>query len=139
MIFAAEFPIRFGDVDYVRVAYYPRFFHLFHRTFEDWFGEALGVPYVDVITSEGIGFPAVNVRTDFVAPLRFGDRVRVELEVSELGKKSLTCSYTVTKLSDGSVAARAKIKTVAIDNDTFKAVTIPDHWRERFERFMGDR
>jgi acyl-CoA thioesterase FadM len=26
---------------------------------------------------------------------------------------------------------------VVIDNDTFKAITIPDHWRERFERFMG--
>ena len=139
MTFAVEFPIRFGDVDYVRVVYYPRFFHLYHRTFEDWFGGALGVPYSVVITEENIGFPAVSVQSEFLAPLRFGERVRVELSLDELRKKSLTCGYTITRLSDDVMAARATIKTVAVDNDTFRSITIPAEWHERFQRFMDGK
>ena len=138
MTFAAEFPIRFGDVDHVRVVYYPRFFHLFHRTFEDWFGSALGIPYSAVITEENIGFPAVSTQTEFLAPLRFGDRVRVELSLDNIGRKSLTCRYTVTRLGDGVTAARATIKTAVISNDTFESIAIPEPWRKRFERFMNE-
>jgi len=139
MTFAVEFPIRFGDVDYVRVVYYPRFFHLYHRAFEDWFNTALGVPYSDVISKENIGFPAVSVQSDFLAPLRFGERVRVELSLDEIGKKSLTCSYTITRISDNVIAARATIKTVTVDNDTFRSKSIPEEWRQRFQRFMDGK
>lgn len=139
MTFSAEFPVRFGDVDYVRVVYYPRFFHLYHRTFEDWFGNALGVPYSVVITEENIGFPAVSVQSEFLAPLRFGERVRVELELNEIGKKSITCGYKITRLSDGVTAARATIKTVVVNNDTFQSIPVPEEWRDRFRRFMDEK
>lgn len=139
MTFAAEFPIRFGDVDYVRVVYYPRFFHLYHRTFENWFENALGVPYSVVITEENIGFPAVSVQSEFLAPLRFGEMVRVELELNEIGKKSITCGYEITRLSDGVTAARATIKTVVVDNDTFQSIPVPEKWRDRFRRFMDEK
>jgi 4-hydroxybenzoyl-CoA thioesterase len=138
MTFDVEYPVRFGHVDHVRVVYYPRFFDFFHRAFEDWFGTALGTPYSDVIVQQNIGFPAVNVETEFRAPLRFGDTARVSLEVAEVGERSLTCRYTITRLPDGVVSARATIKTVAIDNDTFRSISIPSQWRDRFQAFMND-
>ena len=70
---------------------------------------ALGVPYSVVIAEENIGFPAVSVQSEFLAPLRFGEKVRVELELNEIGKKSITCGYKITRLSDGVTAARATI------------------------------
>jgi len=138
MTFACEFPIRFGDVDFARVVYFPRFFHIFHQTFEEWFGQALGVSYPDLVNKENIGFPSVKVETEFVAPIVYGDRVRVELELVELGTRSMTCRYTMVRLSDERIAARATIKTVAVNNDTFRSMRIPDHWRERLERFMKE-
>ena len=139
MKYAAEFDIRFGDVDQARVVYYPRFFHYFHQALERWFGEALGVSYPELITVQNIGFPSVRVETEFVAPLRFGDRVRIEVELVDIGSKSITLQYTAVRLPDEVVSARAKIKTVAIDNDTFKSIRIPDEWRERFERYRSDQ
>lgn len=138
MSFACEFPIRFGDIDYARVVYFPRFFHIFHQTFEEWFGQALGVSYPDLVNKENIGFPSVKVETEFVAPVHYGDRVRVELELAELGTRSITCRYTMARVADEVIAARATIKTVAVDNNTFKSMRIPDRWRERFERFMKE-
>lgn len=137
MSFAAEFPIRFGDIDHARVVYYPRFFHYFHQAFEDWFGGALGIPYADVITKENIGFPSVKIECEFLKPLRYGDRVRIGVELVSIGEKSITNRYVMTRLPDGDVAARATITTVAIDNDTFRAIPITDAWRKRFESFMS--
>ena len=137
MKYAAEFTIRFGDVDHARVVYYPRFFHYFHQTFEDWFGEALGISYQEVIVRKNIGFPNVRVETQFKSPLRFGERIRVELELINIGKKSITNRYTLTRLADGVLSATADITTVAVDNDTFKAIVIPDDLRERLERFRS--
>jgi 4-hydroxybenzoyl-CoA thioesterase len=52
MKFSAEFSVRFGEIDQARVVYYPRFFHYFHQTFEEWFARALGVSYFPACASK---------------------------------------------------------------------------------------
>jgi len=133
--YAHEFAVRWGDIDNARVVYYPRFFDYFHLTLERWFEEALGVAYYELVGSQNVGLPTVKVETEFSAPLRFGDRVRIELEIAEIGSRSITVQYTATRLRDNVVSARAMVKKVAIDNDTFKSIPIPGEWRERFERY----
>jgi 4-hydroxybenzoyl-CoA thioesterase len=135
--YAAEFTVRFGEVDHARVVYYPRFFHYFHQTFEDWFGDALGISYQEVIVEKNIGFPAVRIETQYKSPLRFGERIRVELELVRIGKKSITIRYSITRVADGALATTADTTTVCIDNDTFKSISIPDDLRERLERFQS--
>lgn len=135
MKFECELPVRFGEIDHAGVVYYPRFFHIFHVTFEEWFAGALGASYADLVVGDNIGFPSVKVETEFLKPLRYGDRVRVCLELEEIGRKSITCRYTLYRMPGDVETARARITTVAIDNDTFESITIPDKWRRRFERF----
>ncbi len=135
MKFSAEFSVRFGEIDQARVVYYPRFFHYFHQTFEEWFAGALGVSYPDLVLKENVGFPSVKVETEFVKPLRYGDRIRVDLELIDIGRTSITVGYTLVRLTDGEVSARATITNVAINNDTFQPVPISDAWRKRFEGF----
>lgn len=136
MTFSAEFNVRFGEIDQARVVYYPRFFHYFHQAFEEWFAQALGVSYPDLVLKENVGFPSVRVETEFLKPLRYGDRIRVDLELKEIGRTSITVGYTLVRLRDGVVSARATVKNVAINNDTFQPVPISDAWRRRFEAFQ---
>lgn len=137
MTYSTEFTVRFGEIDPARVVYYPRFFHYFHQAFESWFENALGVPYGKVLEDHNIGFPSVHVETDFKRPLRYGEKVRIDIDLLEIGKRSITLLYTAVRLPDGKVSAVSTIKTAAIRNDTFKSVDIPDDWRERFEEFKS--
>ena len=137
MKFTIELPVRFGDIDQAGVVYYPRFFHYFHQAFEEWFGRALGRSYPELVLADGIGFPSVRIETEFVKPLRYGDRARVQIEVLEIGRASLTLRYELARVGDGELSARATVKTVAVDNASFAPVPIPQAWRERFERFRG--
>jgi 4-hydroxybenzoyl-CoA thioesterase len=131
MTFETEFDVRFGDVDYARVVYYPRFFHFFHQALEEWFGAELGLSYSDFVTKRNLGLPTVRVESEFVAPLRYGDRVSVSVAVEEVGTSSVTLRFTAVRLRDGATAARARIKKVFINNDTFASVPVPDDLRER--------
>ena len=135
MTFSAEFSVRFGEIDQARVVYYPRFFHYFHQAFEEWFAGALGVSYPDLVLKENVGFPSVRVESEFLAPLRYGDRIRVDLELVDIGRTSITVRYTIVRLVDGVTSARATVKNVAINNDSFQPVPISDEWRRRFQRF----
>jgi 4-hydroxybenzoyl-CoA thioesterase len=139
MTFVHEITVRFGEIDQARVVYYPVFFHYLHQTFEEWFEQALGVPYKRLVVDENIGLPSVRVETEFRRPLPYGERVRVELRLVNVGTRSITVEYHVVRMSDGETSARARVTTVAVDNDTFRSMPIPPHWRERFERFMNAR
>ena len=136
MAYTTEIPVRFGDIDHARVVYYPRFFHMFHRAFERWFDEALGISYPEVV--QRVGFPSVHVETDFRKTLSYGESARITIEVVKVGSKSLTLKYTLHRVPDGELSAEATITTVCIDGD-FKSTTIPDDLRDRFEKYKASQ
>src|SRR5688572_22728354 len=95
-LFSATYPIRFSDVDRAGILYYPRFLHYFHCCFEDFFERALGIPYNHLLDVERVGFPTVHMEVDYLAPLRFGDKVEITLGIEKIGTKSVTWMYTGT-------------------------------------------
>jgi 4-hydroxybenzoyl-CoA thioesterase len=131
--FVREIPVRFPDVDYARVVYYPRFFDYCHRVFEDFFDVELGIPYAQMLERRKIGYPSVHAQADFQLPLRFGDTAHIEMTTVKVGKASITSRYRV---SNGSaLCAELEIVTATIDLDKFTGVPVPDDVRAAFERF----
>jgi len=118
-------PVRFGQVDYAGIMFYPRFFDNFHTVFEDMFTVKLGAPYMSLLRDRRIGFPTASIATDFRRPFRFGEPMRLVLTVTRIGRSSIDfryCGYNGTE-PEPSVEARSTVVTV--DLDTLKAVTIP--------------
>jgi 4-hydroxybenzoyl-CoA thioesterase len=131
--FVRELPVRFPDVDFARVVYFPRFFDYCHRVFEDFFAAEVGMPYPRMLQERKVGYPSVHASADFKKPLRFGDVVRVEMITEAVGRKSITSRYL---LSTGGVAcAELKIVTAPVDMERFIGLEVPDDVRAAFERF----
>lgn len=135
MIFTKRLPYRFGDIDDAGIAYYPTFFHYFHCAFEDWWSEALGTPYHEVLHEEKFGLPAVHVESDFFAPIRYGDAPDIHLGVLRMGTSSVDFGYWMTCAADPSPRCRARITCVAVDMESMAKQPIPERWRPRFEEF----
>jgi 4-hydroxybenzoyl-CoA thioesterase len=132
--FVRELPVRFPDVDFARVVYYPRFFDYTHQVFEDFFAMELGVPYARMLQERKIGFPSVHCEADFKSPLRFGDVVRIELSTDAVGERSITSRYRFSVR--GTPCAELKVVTATIDLERFTGVKVPDDVRAAFERFL---
>lgn len=132
--FRTSMPIRFGHEDHARVVYFPRFLHFFHCAFEDLFNEN-GVTYRQCLEGDKVGWPAVHVESDFISPLRFGDRFDVDVWVSRVGGKSATFDYRGSVA--GRLVAKASITVACIDMESFQAQAIPERYRKLFEGFPG--
>lgn len=128
--------VRFGHSDPARIVYYPRYFEWFHDAFEDFFEAALGVPYADILNQRRVGFPAVQVATEFRGPARFGERVDLEVFLSRLTGRSATFEYRVRR--DGALLASASVKVVGMDMDQHVARGFPEDIRAGLEPYVEE-
>ena len=133
MVYRATIKVRFGDIDHAGMLYYPRFFHFFHITFEEFFEEVVGVSYDRLLNEEHIGFPAVKVATEFLKPLAYGDVLEVAMEARRVGNASATFGYIVYRAGTPEVCARSEQTVVCVDTATFRPTAIPSRCREAFE------
>lgn len=118
-------PVRFGQVDYAGIMFYPRFFENFHAVFEDMFGALLGVPYMSILTDRRLGFPTVHLETTFLRPFRFGDPMRLLIDVKRMGRTSITFRYRGFNGEEDSPSVEALGTVVVIDLDSFATLEIP--------------
>jgi 4-hydroxybenzoyl-CoA thioesterase len=131
-----ELQVRFADVDYARVVYYPRFFHYFHVAFEELFERAHGAHYVKVVEKEHVGFPAVRTECDYRAPARYGDILRIRVTCIRVGGRSVTLRYRAERKADGVLCAEARVTTACVDLRTFKSQALPAEYGDLFRRYL---
>jgi 4-hydroxybenzoyl-CoA thioesterase len=133
MPFSTRIAVRFADVDAAGLVYYPVLFHYCHVAMEEFFAARCGVAYHELMRVERVGFPTVNARAEFFAPLVYGDVAEVEVWVSQTGRSSATFEYRLRRASDGLLCATATLVQVAMHLDERRAVHIPDSLRRAFD------
>lgn len=132
MPFSTRIKVRFGDADPAGLVYYPVIFHYFHIAMEEFFAERCGVAYHKLMSDERIGFPTVKAQAEFLVPVVYGDEVDVAVLVSRVGTSSATFEYSIKRVNDGALCARATHVHVAMNLDMWRAVAIPDKLRRAF-------
>ena len=136
MAFTSLLKIRFDDVDGAGIVYYPQFFHLCHKAFEDFFDDAASVSYPQLINERRRGFPTVAIQSDFSAPLRYGDIAMVKLEIEKIGRSSATFSYEIRRKQDSRLCFSARITKVYMDLESDSVLPIPDDIRSLWESIL---
>ncbi len=126
MAFRSRLKVRFADIDRAGIVYYPRFFDFWHRAFEDFFGEEVGIPYYRLIDEQRIGFPIVHVEADFRIPLQHGDLVTIRMATARLGERSIAMRYQTFRPDIEAVAAAGVVTQACIDMRTFHTMRVPD-------------
>ena len=58
--------MRFGHCDPAGIVYYPRYFEMLNELVEDWFAQALGLPFDVLIGQRRIGMPTAQLDTRFL-------------------------------------------------------------------------
>lgn len=96
-------PVRFDEVDGAGYIFFPNYAVMAHEALERIFEDHSPGSYAKIIQS-GIGLPAVHLAIDFKSPLRFGDRLTLDVTVVKVGKTSVTFAIKVTK-HDGTLCA----------------------------------
>jgi acyl-CoA thioester hydrolase len=79
-----------------------------------------------------------HAEIDFLAPIAYGQPLRVGVRLEKMGTKSMIFDFLV-EATDGSRAfARGQSVMVAYDNATESSRPIPPEWRKKLSEFEGN-
>jgi 4-hydroxybenzoyl-CoA thioesterase len=130
-VIAYERPVRFDEVDPAGIVFFARFMNYAHEAMENFFSDIEG-GYAGLIQARKIGFPTVRLEADFNAPLRYGDKLRVETSCSKLGNTSATFVHEMRREVGGELCAVVRHVVVTVTLGVLKPCAMPDDVRARF-------
>jgi 4-hydroxybenzoyl-CoA thioesterase len=131
-MFVFERPIRFDEVDPAGIVFFARYANFAHEAIEGFFEDLEG-GYPALIQKRRIGLPIVRYEADFLAPLRYGDRMRVETSVTQLGKTSATFTHEVKNAATLELCAVLRQVVVTVALDAFRPTPMPADVRDKLE------
>lgn len=127
--------IRFEEVDAAGIVFFGRFLSYAHEAMESFFDGVEG-RYAGLIMERRIGLPAVNVETRYLAPLRYGESIRIETTTARLGNRSATLRYRLYRTHDEVLSAEILHTVVLSDLTQMKSCEMPDDVRRVFETHL---
>lgn len=114
---------RHGQCDPAGIVYTPEFFNVFNRVVEEWFDDALGIRYHEIIRNRRQGLGYVTASATFFNPCMMGEEAEIFVSVVRIGNKSYQLALHVMK--NGSEALRGELATVTTDLETHRPIDIP--------------
>jgi 4-hydroxybenzoyl-CoA thioesterase len=133
--FTRERRIRFSHCDPAGIVYFVNFFDMISGVVEDWFGEAVGLPFHEMHIVRRLGFPIVNTGCEFFRPCHLGDNLVLELAIERLGRSSI--EFHVRGRVADEEKLRAKHKVALMNLDTLRAMPIPDDLRAKMVDYVA--
>lgn len=125
--FARERPIRFQDVDAAGIIFYARAFELCHDLYVEFLADA-GLPLHESLQGSIIA-PVRHAESDYLRPLRFGDRVEVALVAAQLGPAAqpteVTFGFRIAKLPTREPAILVQSVHTFVTRERFERTEVP--------------
>ena len=135
--FTTERLIRFSHCDPAGIVFFVNFFEMISGIVEDWFRDAVGLPFQEMHLERRVGFPIVNTGCEFFRPCHLGDTLVLELAIARLGRASI--EFDIRGRVGGDEKFRARHKVAMVSLGTFKSMAIPPDMREKMLAYVGAR
>jgi acyl-CoA thioester hydrolase len=84
-----------------------------------------------------IGVILADVHITYLAPIYFGQSIRVGVHAAKLGNKSMTWEQNIVDTDTGSELVRGEIVMVTYNYQTQKTIPVPAQWRDKISEFEG--
>lgn len=128
--------VRFQHVDYAGIVFYPRFLEMLNCLVEDFYEEALDMPFKNIHKTGGI--PTVDLKIQFKKAARLGDELTKYLWIKNLGGSSMNCGFKFEH-EDGSVCLEGEVTLVKVDftddKGGIKSSPFTDDMRVNLEKY----
>jgi acyl-CoA thioester hydrolase len=109
-----SYRVIYGDTDQMGVVYYANYLRWFESGRSEWLRQ-IGLPY-GRIEEQGFHFPVTEVSCRYTQSARYDEVVRIETELSALGRATLTFIYRISRESDDTLLATGSTRHACLDN-----------------------
>jgi acyl-CoA thioester hydrolase len=84
-----------------------------------------------------IGVILADVHITYLAPIYFGQNIKVGVHIAKMGNKSMTWEQNIVDADSGKELAKGKVVMVTYDYRAERTINIPHEWREKIKAFEG--
>ena len=109
--FSFDYNVAWVDTDALGIMHFSNYFRLCERT-EQLFFESRGL-----YESGDVFLPRVHASCDYLYPLKFRQKAKVKLSISEIGNRHVTFDYSIVNESEGKISAKCKIIVASVDKN----------------------
>jgi len=127
--FVWQMRVYWEDTDGGGVVYHARYLNFFERARTEWL-RSLGMGQAQLAAEHGIVFAVRRMETDFRAPARLDDELRVSAEPTQVGASRVVFRQCMHR-TDGALLAAARVEVACLDGRTFKPRRMPGWARDR--------
>ncbi|MGA0383980.1 MAG: acyl-CoA thioesterase [Flavobacteriaceae bacterium] len=117
-----EVRVRYAETDQMGVVYHSNYLNFLELGRVEWL-RSLGYSYAE-LEKKGVLLPVVHADLNYRFPARYDELIRVETEVSSIGKSSIEFISQLYNEND-TLLLEGKVKLVCLNADTFKPISIP--------------
>ena len=135
--FTIEERVRWGDVDAARIIFYGAYIHFFEYAETELFRE-VGLHYGVFFDEMKIWLPRVHLECDFHRIARLDDLLEVSVYVGHIGRRSMKLNFEVRRKGSEELVATAHFILAAVNQETFKTVSIPLELREKLAPYNAN-
>jgi len=135
--FSIEERVRWGDVDAARIIFYGAYIHFFEYAETELFRE-VGLHYGVFFDELKIWLPRVHLECDFHRIARLDDLLEVSVYVGRIGRRSMKLNFEVRRKGSEELIATAHFVLAAVNQETFKTVSIPIELREKLAPYNAN-
>jgi 4-hydroxybenzoyl-CoA thioesterase len=132
--YSFEQEVMFRHCDPAKIVFYPRYFEMINSVIETWFAREAGYPYVTMFNEAKTGVPTAHIETKFHAPSWLGDKLNWQLDVTNLGRSSITFELVCSCGDETRVTANTTL--VHVNGETARPSSWPDAVRTQIQNFM---
>lgn len=129
--FVHRYSVRFQDIDAAGIAYFPTIISFLHDAYVAFLEEA-GVDLAALVRAGDYALPLRHAEADFLRPIRFGEKLEIELVRRMDGPQEVTLYYRVT--GSGEAKAVGSTVHVFVDRRTFQRTEPPAALRRALDR-----
>jgi len=134
--FTLDQEVMFQHCDPAQIVFYPRYFEMVNLTIEVWFSKIAQYSYIHMFNQGDNGVPTAAIEARFHAPSRLGDLLHWNLQVTRLGKSSV--SFEIEAVCDDQKRVSVATTLVHIDANTGASTPWPETARTNITKFMED-
>ena len=136
MTFVSSRRIDFPMVDLAGIVYYPRFWDLAHRFYEESWDYTCGIQYNEVLQNYRLGFPLVHSEANFHYPLKYGDTATCKLKIKRIGNTSITWSFEIFNQEEILCWTSLQTTVCTSMDEITKKVSVPEWMREGLSKIQ---
>jgi 1,4-dihydroxy-2-naphthoyl-CoA hydrolase len=122
-MFEYSVTIRMQHTDAAGIAFFANSFILAHESYEAFMEQSTSI--AGILAKGDFILPIVHAAADYRQAMKLGDKVRIELTLASVSRRSFTLGYAFYN-DQGQLLVEVQTKHVAVDKNTGKVAKLPN-------------